>query len=177
MRDGKGYVEFHDRARVDYEVPRSSLDPRYAACVTHRVACDCREAEWAEELAELKALRDAVVGAVEEVLRGHPDWCYCRGCVIARRLNLTYIIDDKAADPIGAEIHPEYWPPRHGDIWQDRDGDRWCCQLDGSLASLVDKGDDSAGEILATRGPLRLVSRPDPREVEVPDASGQHSQA
>ncbi|KPM55803.1 hypothetical protein ACG83_11060 [Frankia sp. R43] len=38
-----------------YDVPKSTLDPRYAACSDHHVACDCREAEHAETVAELIA--------------------------------------------------------------------------------------------------------------------------
>lgn len=45
-----------DRAgATGYDVPKDTLDPRYAACSDHRVACDCREAEHAETVAELLA--------------------------------------------------------------------------------------------------------------------------
>ncbi|WP_157904258.1 hypothetical protein, partial [Parafrankia soli] len=36
-----------------YDVPKNTLDPRYAACADHHVACDCREAEFSELRAEL----------------------------------------------------------------------------------------------------------------------------
>lgn len=38
-----------------YDIPKNTLDPRYAACTDHHVACDCREAEHAELVAELHA--------------------------------------------------------------------------------------------------------------------------
>jgi hypothetical protein len=60
------------------------------------------------------------------------------------------------------------WPPRHGDIWQDRHGDRWSCQADLTLARLGVKADDTAAEIERAYGPMTLVSRPEPREVECP---------
>jgi hypothetical protein len=67
-----------------------------------------------------------------------------------------------------ADYEPEHWPPRHGDIWQDSKGHRWCCQVDGTLASMVTNSDDFSREILAVYGPLRLVSRPSPIEEEAP---------
>jgi hypothetical protein len=67
-----------------------------------------------------------------------------------------------------AYVWPEHWPPRHGDIWQDRHGDRWACQADLTLARLEVKADDTAAEIERVYGPMTLVSRPEPREVECP---------
>lgn len=39
---------------IGYDIPQGTLDPRYAVCVDHHLACDCREAEQAETLAELR---------------------------------------------------------------------------------------------------------------------------
>lgn len=103
-------VRFGYRAtRVDLPLPsplpKNTLDPRYVACVQHRTACDCREAEHAENIAELKAEHQAIKQAFEELLRGHATWveppgrnglfdrrlqCQCTGCQIARRVYLGY---------------------------------------------------------------------------------------
>jgi hypothetical protein len=87
------------RPAVAYRVPRDTMDPRYATCTDHRVACDCREAEMAEQLgehrAEWKLLRDAarraLVGHQVHPPAGLTEWerrsfplCLCSGCVIAR---------------------------------------------------------------------------------------------
>ena len=47
-------VRFHDGTRLAYTPPRDTCDPRYVACTEHHVACDCREAEFAEQLAEFR---------------------------------------------------------------------------------------------------------------------------
>lgn len=78
-----------------YSVPRNTLDPRYTTCRDHHVACDCREAELAEQINELRMeLRD-VREAVETVLNGHltdnyvgETPCQCTGCQIVRRAHL-----------------------------------------------------------------------------------------
>ncbi|MFC6081066.1 hypothetical protein [Sphaerisporangium aureirubrum] len=79
--------------------PKDTLDPRYAACITHRTACDCREAGLAEDIAEYRGELTHIKSAFEEVLLGHATWvhgadeatgrqlqCKCSGCVLARRL-------------------------------------------------------------------------------------------
>jgi len=35
-------------------LPRDTRDPRAGACIQHRTACDCREALFAEDRAELR---------------------------------------------------------------------------------------------------------------------------
>lgn len=88
-------IEFHDGAQVDYAPPSSTLDPRYKACSQHRPACDCREAEHAEALAEIVAEQRRVARAVREIVAGHPTYlnaemtpgCQCCGCAIARLLD------------------------------------------------------------------------------------------
>lgn len=80
---------------VVYSVPRNTLDPRYRTCRDHHVACDCREAELAEQINELRMeLRD-VREAIDAVLVGHltdnyvgQTPCQCTGCQIARRAHL-----------------------------------------------------------------------------------------
>ena len=46
-------VRFHDGTRQPYDIPRDTLDPRFRLCSDHHPACDCREAETSERLAEL----------------------------------------------------------------------------------------------------------------------------
>lgn len=48
-------LRFWDGTTIVYTPPRDSLDVRFAACTDHRPACDCREAEWAEQRAEWRA--------------------------------------------------------------------------------------------------------------------------
>lgn len=55
-----------------YDVPKDTLDPRYAACTDHRVACDCREAERAETIAELLAELQEYRRAFEAFWRAAP---------------------------------------------------------------------------------------------------------
>lgn len=110
---GGGPGDFFHRARQAYDVPRDTRDPRYPVCVEHHPACDCREAELAEEIGELRMVIKQLEDAVRTVLAGHRviDWdqpwhetrrgrgglaCQCTGCQIARRvdLSLSWITDD-----------------------------------------------------------------------------------
>ncbi|MFF4417523.1 hypothetical protein ACFYY8_33780 [Streptosporangium sp. NPDC001559] len=85
---------------LPYPLPKSTLDPRYAACIDHRTACDCREAAHAEGLAEWRAERARAQRVFNDVLRGHQTFawtpegdrdvvaeCKCSGCEIARCLD------------------------------------------------------------------------------------------
>ncbi|SEU46388.1 hypothetical protein [Nonomuraea wenchangensis] len=84
---------------VSQPPPKNTLDPRWETCTDHRTACDCREAIFAEDLAELRAERDMLLGTLREELAGHATRAYtsdgardeqaeckCIGCGIARRL-------------------------------------------------------------------------------------------
>lgn len=82
-------------ASVAYTPPANTLDPRYAACTDHHVACDCREAERAEETQEWRLQRAETQAAFDKFLAGHPTYqyddrgrplpgCACTGCRIAR---------------------------------------------------------------------------------------------
>jgi hypothetical protein len=89
-------VRFRGGPSVAYTPPKDTCDSRYKACVHHRVACDCREAEFAENLSEWRAERRMTENAINEVLRGHQTWafnddgrdemaeCRCTGCQIVR---------------------------------------------------------------------------------------------
>lgn len=94
------FQSFSPRAeRQAYDRPRDTMDLRYAGCTQHHPACDCREAEFAEELFERAAALDGIEDAAQRVLAGHHTYawrrdpvtgedvfcgCMCTGCQIAR---------------------------------------------------------------------------------------------
>ncbi|MFE3229306.1 hypothetical protein [Nocardia sp. NPDC059228] len=81
--------------------PRDTTDPRYNACTEHRLACDCREAELSEGLAEHRIDRFALREQLEVALIDHPTvvlvdgidradlHCRCQGCEFARSISLV----------------------------------------------------------------------------------------
>jgi hypothetical protein len=86
-----------------YVPPRDTLDPRYERCTRHHTACDCREAVWAEHLAELIADTRDLQRACDQLLAGHNTYgevflddgrhvvgtpCMCTGCQIARAVHI-----------------------------------------------------------------------------------------
>ena len=80
---------------VQYTPPRNTIDPRYDACTDHHVACDCREAEFAEYRAEAQADHQLIQAAFDRLLAGHPTRtyddsppCQCSGCQIARACSI-----------------------------------------------------------------------------------------
>lgn len=83
---------------ADYDPPVNTLDPRYAACTAHHVACDCREAEFAEHRAEERKHYDELFKICERLLTDHPTepnddgsgGCMCTGCQIVRAAHLPY---------------------------------------------------------------------------------------
>lgn len=82
-------LAWHERPWVVYDTPRNTLDPRYRTCRDHRVACDCREAEFAEERGEWQAFRDDVRLA-EQLVAGHHEDCACTGCKMVRLMGHEY---------------------------------------------------------------------------------------
>ena len=101
-------------------LPKDSLDPRWKACVQHRTACDCREAQLAEQLAEYRAELREAKEVFNNVLHGHQTFawtpegerdlvaeCKCTGCQIARRLHFRqpWDVDDDRAKA-GLELRP-----------------------------------------------------------------------
>ena len=95
-RGGKTYFNGATEAAIVYTPPRDTCDPRARACTDHRVACDCREAEFAENANEGRMERLSVRQAFREVLAGHPTHtyddnqtpCQCTGCRIARTAHI-----------------------------------------------------------------------------------------
>lgn len=95
-------VRFHDGLSVAYVPPKDTCDARYKACTQHRTACDCREAEFAEDRAEAVYERNRTFDAFNEVLRGHQTWaftdtgrdemaeCKCTGCRIVRLADCSW---------------------------------------------------------------------------------------
>lgn len=100
-------VRFRDGTKVAYQPPRDTTDGgRWKACAEHRVACDCREAEMAERIAELTAQLREVEDAAREILAGHPTYaweenhlgvgqrdvgCACTGCRVVRAASLLSV--------------------------------------------------------------------------------------
>jgi hypothetical protein len=87
------------RPKVAYVPPRDTLDPRVKACTNHHVACDCREAQFAEDRSEYRAARQELQAAFDEILTGHHTWqyaeatggvggCMYTGCQLARALGI-----------------------------------------------------------------------------------------
>ena len=84
------------RPAVAYVPPKNTLDPRYTACIDHHVACDCREAEFAEYRQEARAEWEQVRQAFDRALTGHLTWsptldgpqCECTACRLARELGI-----------------------------------------------------------------------------------------
>jgi hypothetical protein len=95
-----GFVQFRDGTRVHYATPINTLDPRYIACTQHRVACDCREAELAEDRADLNAELKELRKVFRRVLAGHPEDCMCTGCQVFRESRLHFLINDTLPGPM-----------------------------------------------------------------------------
>lgn len=69
----------HARPKVAYVPPRDSTDPRYSACTDHHVACDCREAELAEQITEWHSEYMLLKAAIKKHIEGHrtyAEWTY-----------------------------------------------------------------------------------------------------
>jgi hypothetical protein len=90
-------IRFYDGTKQAYDVPRDTMDPRYKACTYHHPACDCREAELSEQIAELRGELKGITDVARDVLAGHAIWayedgpngersigCMCTGCQIVR---------------------------------------------------------------------------------------------
>lgn len=102
-------VRFQDGTKIAYRVPRDTMDPRYRPCRDHRVACDCREAELAEQIQELRGMLEEARAAARAVLAGHATFAYergvggrdreigcsCTGCQVARK---GYLLNHHEAD-------------------------------------------------------------------------------
>ena len=110
-------VRFHDGTLTPYAPPKDTCDPRYAACRDHSVACDCREAEQAEQLGEYRARLRGIERAAIDALRGHHtyaytrdgeidyEWlCMCGGCMIARQAHEVRTMADQERE--GTSLYP-----------------------------------------------------------------------
>lgn len=97
-------VRYADGATEWHDLPRNTLDIRYAACGNHHLACDCREAMLAEEIAEYRAMFRETEHAILAAIKGHLTWAYtpdgyedemarckCPACVIARAAHIGYV--------------------------------------------------------------------------------------
>jgi hypothetical protein len=101
VRYADGRTDWHD-------LPRNTLDIRYAACISHHLACDCREALTAEDVAEYRAMFRELEQAILAAIKGHQTYaftgaddtgwsgedefgqCKCQACVIARSVHIGF---------------------------------------------------------------------------------------
>jgi hypothetical protein len=118
-------ITFADGTRQPYDVPRNTLDIRYAACTDHHPACDCREALQAENLSEYRGDAKAVEAAFAAELQDHATWptwysgdpdaqfqvCQCSGCRIARRVRWVRSPWDTDKDRRACRPDPEVEVP------------------------------------------------------------------
>ena len=103
------------RPHVIYTPPRDTMDPRYATCTHHHVACDCREAEWAERLGDMSNELRYLQSAAWRTLQGHQvnyppgvypgtyALCLCSGCVIHRE---CWLLPPTAIDFATGRVRP-----------------------------------------------------------------------
>lgn len=128
-------IRFQDGSRQAYSPPKNTLDPRYRACINHHPACDCREAQAAEDRAEHVTYVREIETVARDILTGHPTYawedgpdgereagCACTGCQIVRAAGLLFsALSPMARDEV------------HGLSWEQVDaGYRWtvCIQQD-----------------------------------------------
>ncbi|MGL5911569.1 MAG: hypothetical protein ACRCZP_16335 [Phycicoccus sp.] len=110
-------------AQQVYTVPSDTRDPRWAACADHHPACDCREAEHAEDIHDYRARLRGIDQAALKVLRGHATYavtadgqtdyarrCQCTGCQIARCSHEIRSLGSQHSDGVPV-YRPEGWEP------------------------------------------------------------------
>lgn len=100
--ENRGWPPNPNPPKVAYVPPVNTCDPRYAACTEHHVACDCREAEFAEESAERRAERRETQQAFETILAGHATWQWSPARVAWR---LAQVYRNTVGDLTLAELH------------------------------------------------------------------------
>ncbi|MGH3402464.1 MAG: hypothetical protein ACRDRJ_08135 [Streptosporangiaceae bacterium] len=102
VRYATGPTEWHD-------LPRNTLDGRYAACGNHHLACDCREAAQAEDINEWRLMFRELERAILDAIKGHQTYAYtglrdsglggdddefaqckCQACGIARAASVGF---------------------------------------------------------------------------------------
>lgn len=127
-------VRFRGGATVVADVPRDTCDrDRWSNCTEHHVACDCREAEMAEQISELRAELKAAQDTARRILFGHATYayergvepgstreigCQCTGCQIAReaRLIASYEGGPSARDQVDG-VYEDWVEPIGGVRW------------------------------------------------------------
>lgn len=170
-------VRFHDGTVIAYQPPRDTVDDdRWSNCHEHRVACDCREAELAEQIAELRSELETARRVARRILTGHathayedspttgdgsrPVGCMCTGCRIARG---AYLLrhsdaDSFARDEVDGLTDEQIaeglrWKPFFGHVGPD------------CLKALIRYRDQSRYHEHIVRPDGSLVEDPDPIEV------------
>lgn len=96
-------LDWFNPPKIAYTPPKDTCDPRARACTDHHVACDCREAEFAEDRHERRAAAKELQDTIGTVLAGHatmlwtsdgnlsPHSCQCTGCQIVRAAHLSHV--------------------------------------------------------------------------------------
>jgi hypothetical protein len=111
------------QVRQVYTPPRNTCDLRARLCTDHHPACDCREAEWAEDRAEHRWEREEMQRVTWQALEGHqldppvgryPGYermvCQCSGCTIVRATWHT-LLPYSAVDLATGRVLPYPRPP------------------------------------------------------------------
>lgn len=127
-------IRFHDGTKLVYAVPRNSCDVRYRRCQQHHPACDCREAEHAEQFGEYRSMIQDSARAAARLLVGHrvkdysdldrrtraeigdelwwrychgggPLACQCTGCQLVRAGEISVWTDDQGVVTPDALVH------------------------------------------------------------------------
>jgi hypothetical protein len=109
VRDQETRVTFHDGTFRDVPggLPLNTMDKRYGSCDDHHLACLCREAEYREELAELRSEDKATWDTMATVLLGHAiHVCDCTGCVVTRACGRTHQVTMRWANARHASHKP-----------------------------------------------------------------------
>jgi len=101
-------VRYADGRTEWRDLPRNTIDIRYAACHDHHLACDCREAMLAEDIAEYRAMFRDLEQAILIAIKGHQTYAYtgqsdigwsaeddfgqckCQACAIARAAHIGF---------------------------------------------------------------------------------------
>lgn len=109
-----------------YDLPKSTLDMRYSACIDHHPACDCREATIAESFAEHKAEFDELYNAVLAAIEGHQTYaftsggsrdefaeCKCPACGIARAAQVGWFECKRQREEADARRRRDVWKRVH----------------------------------------------------------------
>ncbi|WP_280452274.1 hypothetical protein [Nocardia cyriacigeorgica] len=102
-----------EQVAVTSSPPRDTRDPRYLSCTDHRLACDCREAELAEQLTDYRLEFEQMRDLFDALTESHPTRvevdgvrradleCRCPLCVFGRQARLDRYSDVRSISTKG----------------------------------------------------------------------------